>query len=326
MNKRIPKVYIAAALLATLCWGGGMTLTKLALVHIEPSALLVIQLLSSIVFLVCMAPLLRIRLFSRGSFSKRWWLGILEPGLAYFLGLEGLKRISASEAVVLSATESILVVALACLFAKERPRTLVYVLAVIGAAGAIVVASGRPDLHVDTLYIAGDALLLGGVLCAAAYVVLSSHFSGATEPLSALMGQQGAAALFAAVMYLIFGEHHLPTLDITGADWALAVISGIVQYGCAFWLYLWALKGLTASVAGLFLNLIPVFGLLIAMPVFGNTLGPLQWIGAAMIIGSILVLAFVGDGQHEKATSQSAPKIDAPKSPVAVSASGISLP
>jgi drug/metabolite transporter (DMT)-like permease len=323
MNNSIPKVYIAAALLATLCWGGGMTLTKLALVHIEPSALLVIQLLSSIAFLICMAPLLRVRLFSRGSLSKRWWLGILEPGLAYFLGLEGLKRISASEAVVLSATESILVVALACLFAKERPRSLVYVLAVIGAAGAVVVAGGRPDLHGGALYVAGDALLLGGVLCAAAYVVLSSHFSAATEPLSALIGQQGAAALFAAAMYLILGEHHLPTLNITRADWMLAVISGIVQYGCAFWLYLWALKGLSASVAGLFLNLIPVFGLLIAMPVFGNTLGPLQWIGAVMIIGSILVLAFAGDGQHEKTTPQSAHKTDPSESPVPVSASGL---
>src|SRR5277367_3722499 len=98
MNKPGQKVYIAAALLATLCWGGGMTLTKLALVHIEPSPLLVVQLLASIAFLVCMAPLLRVRLLPPRSLSKRWWLGILEPGLAYFLGLEGLKRISASEA------------------------------------------------------------------------------------------------------------------------------------------------------------------------------------------------------------------------------------
>ncbi|MGA3156657.1 MAG: DMT family transporter [Steroidobacteraceae bacterium] len=312
MKQRHQKLYVAAALLATLCWGGGMTLTKLALVHIDPSPLLVIQLLSSIAFLVCMAPLLRVRLLPPRSASKRWWLGILEPGLAYFLGLEGLKRISASEAVVLSATESILVIALACLFAKERPRGLVYVLAVIGAAGAVVVAGGRSSLHGQVLYIAGDALLVGGVLCAAAYVVLSSHFSSVTEPLSALIGQQGAAAVFAVAMYILLGEHALPTRDITAAGWALAVVSGIVQYGCAFWFYLWALKGLSASVAGLFLNLIPVFGLLIAMPVLGDTLTPLQWLGAAMIIGSVSVLALVGDGHKENVPAKPAPESESP--------------
>jgi drug/metabolite transporter (DMT)-like permease len=323
MNKGISKVYIAAGLLATLCWGGGMTLTKLALVHIEPSPLLVIQLLSSIVFLVCMAPLLGVRLLAPGSRSRRWWLGILEPGMAYFLGLEGLKRISASEAVVLSATESILVIALACLFAKERPRGLVYVLAVIGAAGAVVVAGGHPDLHNGVPYIAGDALLIGGVLCAAAYVVLSSHFSAATEPLSALVGQQGAAALFAVAMYILVGEHPLPTHHITSAGWALAIVSGIIQYGCAFWFYLWALKGLSASVAGLFLNLIPVFGLLIAMPVFGDTLSLMQWVGAAMVIGSVVVLALVGDGHNESVVPIAPLEIKSPTEPVRIGAGGL---
>ena len=322
MNVRIRKIYIVAALLATLCWGGGMTLTKLALVHVEPSPLLVIQLLSSIVFLVCMAPILRVRLLPPRSLSKRWWLGILEPGMAYFLGLEGLKRISASEAVVLSATESILVVALACLFAKERPRGLVFVLAAIGTVGAVVVAGSHPDLHSVAPYIAGDALLVGGVLCAAAYVVLSSYFSSVTEPLSALIGQQGAAALFAVAMYLIVGEHALPTHTITTAGWAWAVASGIVQYGCAFWFYLWALKGLSASVAGLFLNLIPVFGLLIAIPVFGDTLNPMQWIGAAMIIGSVVVLALVGDGHGEKVAPPSSFEIESPTDPLRISSGG----
>jgi drug/metabolite transporter (DMT)-like permease len=322
MNVRIRKVYIAAVLLATLCWGGGMTLTKLALVHVEPSTLLVIQLLSSIAFLVCMAPLLRVRLPSPRSLPKRWWLGILEPGMAYFLGLEGLKRISASEAVVLSATESILVVALACLFAKERPRRLVFVLAVIGTVGAIVVAGSHPSLHNLAPYVAGDALLVGGVLCAAAYVVLSSHFSSVTEPLSALIGQQGAAAVFAIAMYIIFGEHTVLTRNIPATGWALAVASGIVQYGCAFWFYLWALKGLSASVAGLFLNLIPVFGLLIAIPVFGDTLNPMQWIGAAMIIGSVVVLGWMGDGHSEKTEPTSPFEVECPTDPLQIRVSG----
>ena len=48
-NRTAP--FIAAAIGATFCWGAGMTLTKLALGHFEPSLLLLVQLLASIVFL-----------------------------------------------------------------------------------------------------------------------------------------------------------------------------------------------------------------------------------------------------------------------------------
>ncbi|ANK72926.1 MULTISPECIES: EamA family transporter [Ensifer] len=42
---------------------------------------------------------------------------------------------------------------------------------------------------------------------------------------------------------------------------ALALISGIVQYALAFWLYLIGLKRLPVSTAALFLTLTPVFGI-----------------------------------------------------------------
>jgi drug/metabolite transporter (DMT)-like permease len=42
--------------------------------------------------------------------------------------------------------------------------------------------------------------------------------------------------------------------------WLWAIASGIVYYGLAFWFYITALKQTSATLAGLFLNLIPVFG------------------------------------------------------------------
>jgi drug/metabolite transporter (DMT)-like permease len=290
-----------------------MTLTKLALNYFEPTLLLVVQLLASVVFLVCMAPVLRVRLPPLRSLRKIWWLGILEPGLAYFLGLEGLQRISAAEAVVLSSTESILVVLLAWWLAKERPRGLVLALAAVGAVGAVLVAGGCLDMNGRAPSLIGDALLLGGVLCAAAYVVMSSRMSAVTEPLSALIAQQAVAVLFAVAMFLVFGTGSLATPHVASYGWVLAVGSGIVQYACAFWLYLWALKGLSASVAGLFLSLIPVFGLLVALPVLGDQLTTMQWLGATLIIGSVAVLTRVKDERHEMLVAVAA---DAPVSVV----------
>jgi drug/metabolite transporter (DMT)-like permease len=267
-----------------------MTLTKLALNYFAPTLLLAIQLIASIGFLVCVALAVGVRWPSLKSLAGIWWLGVLEPGLAYFLGLEGLKRISAAEAVVLSSTESILVIGLAWLFVKERPRGMVLLLAAIGAVGAVLVAGSHFGIGSTASSISGDALLIGGVLCAAAYVVLSSRVASVTEPLSALIAQQGVALLLAVGMVAILGARPFAVQHVAMQGWALAVISGIVQYACAFWFYLWALKGLSASVAGLYLSLIPVFGLLIAIPVLGDHLIAVQWLGAALIIGSVVVL------------------------------------
>jgi drug/metabolite transporter (DMT)-like permease len=298
MNTRRSAVYVAAALAATLCWGAGMTLTKLALGFFPPTLLLVVQLLASICFLLLLLPFLRVRVESWPRLLRVSGLGLLEPGLAYFLGLEGLQRIGAAEAVVLSSTESILVVLLAWVLAIERPRGIVLMLAAVGAVGATLVA-GSHLTGSGALSLWGDLLLLGGVLSAAGYVVLSSRIASVTEPLSALIGQQVVAVLFAIVLYLAFagGALHIPTIPASG--WMLAAVSGIVQYACAFWLYLWALKGLRAGEAGLYLSLIPVFGLLIAIPVFREQLAPLQWTGALLIIGTIAVLTRVHEAHHD---------------------------
>lgn len=298
MTTQRTAVFVLAAIGATFCWGAGMTLTKLALGHFEPSALLLVQLLASIAFL-------SIILLATGSRPKSWTqllrnsgLGVLEPGLAYFLGLEGLNRISAAEAVVLSSTESIMIVLLVWILAIERPRGVVLLLAVVGAAGAVLVAGSHLHYVGGSLSLWGDALVLAGVLCAAVYVVCSSRMAAATEPLPALIGQQVVAVVFAAGLHLALGGAGLSIPPVSTSGWLLAVSSGIVQYACAFWLYLWALKGLRADEAGMYLSLIPVFGLMIAIPVLGERLTAMQWMGTIVIIATIVVMTRIREDRH----------------------------
>jgi drug/metabolite transporter (DMT)-like permease len=267
-----------------------MTLTKLALGHFAPVPLLMVQLLASITFLVLILFIQGIRTTSWLQLLRTSRLGVLEPGLAYFLGLEGLSRISAAEAVVLSSTESIMIVLLAWMLALERPRGVVLLLAIVGTIGAVMVA-GNHLLHAGgALSLWGDLLLLGGVLSAAIYVVLSSRLASVTEPIPALIGQQVVAVVFAASIHLVFGDDRFGLASVSNNGWMLAAASGIVQYACAFWLYLWALKGMRADEAGLYLSLTPVFGLMVAIPVLGEQLTTLQWIGTVVIVATIVML------------------------------------
>lgn len=281
---------IAAAIAATLCWGAGTPLSKLALEHFEPTGLLTVQLLSSIAFLLFLQLILRSPVGSWRKLAGYSALGILEPGLAYFLGLFGLNYISAAEAVVLFSTESILIILLAWLLTIERPRGYVVLLAIVGTCGAMLVTGSHIGKLDGRLSLWGDLLVLAGVLSAAGYVVWSSRLAAQIEPLPVLVGQQLVALLFALGMHLALGADAWAG-QVPATGWALAALSGVLQYACAFWLYLWALKGLRTDEAGLYLCLIPMFGLLIAVPLLGERLGAIQWVGAALIVGSIIVLA-----------------------------------
>jgi drug/metabolite transporter (DMT)-like permease len=63
-----------------------------------------------------------------------------------------------------------------------------------------------------------------------------------------------------------------------------------MYYVAAFWCYLRALRAVPAATAGMFLNLIPVFGVAAAYLFLGERLSAVQWAGAAAIVLAVWTL------------------------------------
>jgi multidrug transporter EmrE-like cation transporter len=63
-----------------------------------------------------------------------------------------------------------------------------------------------------------------------------------------------------------------------------AVATGLLGSAVPFLLYNTAIRDLNVSVAAVILNLIPVFGAALAVALLGNSLSPLQLVGAAAIV------------------------------------------
>jgi drug/metabolite transporter (DMT)-like permease len=111
------------------------------------------------------------------------------------------------------------------------------------------------------------------------------------------LDQQTAALAFAlalAIAVAVGGGGQLtgpvPLSDVSAQAWAAALVSGLMYYALAFWFYLSALRHVSASVAGSFITLVPVFGVAAAL-VVGESLTPRQWIGAALVVSSVAVIA-----------------------------------
>lgn len=287
---------------AAACWGVGTVITKEALGSVPALSLLVLQLAISVAILATVAvskaagnaaPLAHV--------GRQAALGVLNPGLAYALGIIGLTQISASLSVLLWAVEPALILVLAHIFLGDRTTAVTRWALAMAVVGVVVVvyqpgASGT---------VVGVVLVLAGVLACAIYTVVARVIVADQDALPVVIVQQLAALVFAIALLGIAQLAGFDQARLSGYSmdtWLAVAASGSLYYGFAFWLYLSGLRRTSASFAGSFITLVPVFGLA-AAAVVGETLAARQWFGAALVVGAVavIVLSHGADAGSRKA-------------------------
>ncbi|QTL03186.1 DMT family transporter [Aquabacter sp. L1I39] len=276
-----------AVIASAACWGLATVATKGLLETIPAFQLLALQLGGSVAFLWLCVGLLRPAGAGREEMPAILASGLLEPGLAYGLAVPGLALTSAANATVIGAAEPAFICALAWLLLGLRPGRGVAVVLGLAISGVLMVTlSDAEGLGQGRL--SGDGLVGMGTAVAALYVVMSSRLLSATAPLSLAALQQTAGlgcvlCLFACTWALGYEHPVAPSWPLLLAAGA----TGVIQYALAVWFYLLGLRFLTPAVAGLYLALIPVFGMAGAVLVLGEVIGPIQVAGAAIVIAAI---------------------------------------
>jgi probable blue pigment (indigoidine) exporter len=276
---------------AAACWGIGTVITKDALGGFAPLTLLTVQLAASIAILLILAGLLGARLAYTPGLGRLAALGVLNPGLAYTLGLLGLTHVTASLSVLVWALEPALIFVLAHQFLGDR-TTRRSQLALAFALSGVALVVYQPGARGDAL---GIALVFSAVATCAAYTVITRRMLADDDSLTVVLAQQVTAlGLAVAVLTLVHvsGGYALRP-DGGHQAWIAAIASGGLYYGLAFWLYVGGLRHTTASIAGSYLALIPVFGLA-AASLYGDRLTSAQWVGAVLVIAGVAGVVFTG--------------------------------
>ena len=281
---------------AAAAWGLATAVSKRAVDEIPPLVLFPVQLGVSLVTLGTLSLLGRSRPLQPVGRRALTWLGVLNPGVAYTLGLIGLTQITASMSVLLWATEPLLILGLAVLVLKERVGHHM-VLGSFGAICGVLLIALQADRRGS---LAGIALTLSGVLACAFYTIVAKRLLVNTSALPGLIVQQLAAFGFSLAVLGVSALWLSPMqfVEISGTAWASAVGSGVLYYAAGFWFYLIGLRDTTASTAGSFLNLIPFFGIGAGFILLGETFTRQEWLGAGLILGSLAILIGKKDPVH----------------------------
>lgn len=278
---------LAALILAATFWGVGTVISKAALAEVSPFTLLPIQLAASLAILSFLMRRQGISFRTEGS-PLLGRLGLLNPGLAYALGLTGLTMITASLYVLLWTLEPLMILFLAAWFLSERITAAFTVLSLIAVAGMVVIVY---DPSSSSGQLIGVALTVAGIVFCAVYSVVTRRFiPDAKETSQVIVSQQAHALVLAIGLVLVVGiaGGQVVLTALTPLGLASAISSGALYYAGAYWFYLGALRNVRASSAAVSFYLIPVVGVAAGAILLGERLDTRQWMGAVIVLAAII--------------------------------------
>jgi drug/metabolite transporter (DMT)-like permease len=233
-----------------------------------------------------------------GALSGAEWRALL---LASFLGVPvqfivqfwGLKLTNVSHACLMVGAMPVLLGAGAHLFSHERLDKVGWA-ALAGSTigvGLIVVSGsgGAPPQAASSPSLAGDLLVVASMFVSLGWILINQRLMKRHSPLViTAYGVFSGTGMMAAWVILVDGAP--PVRGISLNVWLALAASGILCTAATTLLWNWGIHHVPASRAGVFLNIEPALGSAVGVKLMGEQLGPLTWVGGALIMTAAVVL------------------------------------
>ena len=192
----------------------------------------------------------------------------------------------------------LMIAAGAALTLKERPSPATLAALLLAVAGTVLILTGpradgaAPPGFTARTFSAGAFAALGAGLSYAVYAVTAKGLlrRAAPLPLAALTFTL-AALLLTPVLALTPGA-----ATQLAAGWPLLLYLGVVPTAVAYVAFGAGLRRVTVTTAGIATLLEPLTAATLGVFVFGERLGTVGWVGAALLLWALGLLAWAGSG------------------------------
>ncbi len=237
-------------------------------------------------FLVCARLQRRRGSDATPAFRGREALLLLVPGLFFAADLGfwhwSIRLTSVANATLFTNCAPLFVALVAWLWFKERLRGIFAVGMACALGGVVLVVRSSGDTETGSRL--GDALGLVTAIFYAGYLLSVKRLRARHSTATVLSWMIPSACTMLLIASRLFGEALLPT---SGEGWLLLVGLAVVCQIAGQGLITYALAHLPASFASVSLLVQPVAAALIAWPLLGEELVPLQALGGALALGGI---------------------------------------
>ena len=226
---------------------------------------------------------------------KHSLLGGIALGLDIALFFSAIKLTTIVNATVVTALQPLLVMLAAVIFFDEKITRRDLLLGATALAGVAIVVFGSTSSPEWNLQ--GDIIALGALVAWAGYFIFSKHAQQSITSVEYTAGTATIAAIINLPLAIAFGQDlSWPTAESWKWLLILTVGAGIIGHS----LMNWSLQRIPLWVGSTLTLLIPVASAALGWAWLGESLGAMQIVGMAIVLGA---LGLVVRGQAQAATT-----------------------
>lgn len=275
-------------IIVALIWGTNFVVVKSTFAQIPPLSFAALRyIIASLALVLLLRWREELRPLPPGSFWRIVWLGLVGNTGYQALFVTGLSMTTAANSSMLLSTTPALVALFGGLLKIERITQRTAGGIALATSGIVLVMLAR-GASFSTRTLVGDLITLGSVLCWVTYVLGIRAMTGKISSLrlTALTMLAGTPGL------LLLGGPQLLGLDwgaFTPTTWFGVFYSSMLALVVSYLLYNRAVSRIGSVQTSIHGCIIPLVAALVAWPVLGERPTIWQGVGAALIIGGVLL-------------------------------------
>ena len=273
---------------AMVLWASSFVALKFAFMHYDPMAVIFARMAIALIFILIFFR----KTFQNISVTKNdlKYLSIMalfEPSLYFIFESEALVNTTAAQAGMITALLPVMVAVGAWLWIGEKITKQITIGGLLAFMGAVWLSMGATSSEYAPNPIYGNIMEFLAMVSAVGYTLILKHLSKRFKPIFLTSSQVLVGAIFFAP-FLLLPNTIIPTEFPVEPSLAVLYLGVVVSFG-AYGLYNYGVSKIPASEASLYINLIPVFTVILAYILLREKFGWNEVLGSAIILTGVFI-------------------------------------
>ena len=287
IKKDIDWIAVGALITATIVWASSFIALKSSIGPIGPFSVIFGRMfIASLCFVFFIKSFIKLK-FTRSDIKYIALMVIFEPCLYFIFEAKALQLTSAGQAGMITSMMPLITAIGAGIVLKEVITKKVIIGSLLAVSGAIwlSLSSGGDEYASNPLL--GNTLEFCAMICASGYTIAIRHLS---EKFSALF--LTAIQSFSGTIFFIpfaLWEYNTIEMNITNEALLWVVYLGVFVTLGGYGLFNFALGRVEASKAAIYINLIPVFAVILAYLILGEKLTFIGIVASCIILSGVFI-------------------------------------
>jgi len=275
-------------IMSTVFWAGAFIAGKIGVQEIPPFSLAFFRFLfaTGIIFSIM------VRYEKNWKLKKKDWIPVILLGIIGMFGYHALfftalKYTTAINSSMIAATNPLITSILAALFLKEVlgwKRLCAIGIAFFGVT--LTLTNGELSTLKNLQFNHGDVIMLAAVLCWAVYSIISKKIMSKYSPLI-LTSYSFLICLILLIPFVIMENPVEYFSGITWKGWSSVLYMAVFPSVIGYLVQQMSIKEIGASRTAAFINLVPVFSIILSGLILGEQITVFKLLSAAIIISGV---------------------------------------